>query len=151
GGDAMLLGDGAPPTLPSDFTKTDLGGFKLGPEIDKGGALPDAGVNAGTDCNSIILGVVRDFRGVDSAELDLDGGEGHPDFEAFWGSSATKGLVEPTLGSDEKPVYTGKCEADKAFDKIACPYGQETTTKANFDEWYRNTPNVNIAYLIYFF
>src|SRR5262249_24099798 len=32
-----------------------------------------------------------------------------------------------------------------------CPYTTQTTTKANFVQWYRNTPNVNKAYLIYFF
>jgi fibro-slime domain-containing protein len=31
----------------------------------------------------------------------------------------------------------------------ACPDGSETSTKANFDQWYRNVPNVNEPFLVY--
>ena len=31
----------------------------------------------------------------------------------------------------------------------ACPYGQETTSKEKFDEWYRFTDGVNQPYLVY--
>ena len=49
---------------------------------------------------------------------------------------------------DRKPVYASKCEASPDFS--VCPNGQQTTTKANFDQWYRDTPDVNHAYVLYF-
>ncbi|HJL19729.1 MAG TPA: fibro-slime domain-containing protein [Sandaracinaceae bacterium LLY-WYZ-13_1] len=59
--------------------------------------------------------VVRDFRA------------SHPDFEAYIGSDP--GIVERVLGDDDKPVYAG---------------GSATTTsRARFDEWYRDVPGVN--------
>lgn len=46
-----------------------------------------------------------------------------------------KGIVAPTLGEDFKPVY--------AADPIN---GSPTTTgKANFDQWFRDTPGVNMS------
>jgi fibro-slime domain-containing protein len=31
-----------------------------------------------------------------------------------------------------------------------CPYGQQTSSKMNFDQWYRTIPDVNKAYVVYF-
>jgi fibro-slime domain-containing protein len=56
----------------------------------------------------------------------------HPDFEHFLGS-AVDDIVETTLGPDDKPVYAGK------------PTTPTTTGKANFDEWYRDVPGVNVS------
>lgn len=65
-------------------------------------------------------GRVRDFN------------DTHPDFEKFLGSD--RGIVEAQLGPDRKPVY-------------ARPSGGTATTtgKANFDQWYRDTPGVNVG------
>src|SRR6185503_6519370 len=65
------------------------------------------------------------------------------------GSAATKNLVAAALGGDQKPVYASQCGAPPAGGN-ACPYNQQTTTQANFDQWYRFTDNVNKPYLIYF-
>jgi fibro-slime domain-containing protein len=140
-------GDGAAPgtgMLPSDFTPTDVGGFKLGGRID--GPTDATAAQPGPDgCGGIIIGVLRDFR-----PWQVDGG--HHDFEVFWGNSETTGLVANELGADKKPVYASKCEQGTvSFATDDCPYGAETTTKANFDQWYRNTPNVNEAFLLYMF
>jgi fibro-slime domain-containing protein len=124
--------------LPPDFTKTEAGGYKLGDPI-MGAGLMDTGL--GGACN-VIVGVVRDFMG-----YNVPGGQ--PDFEHFMGSG-TLGMVEATLGTDLKPVYTGVCEAANP-PRAACPSGQMTTSKMNFDEWYRFTDGVNKPYLIYFF
>ncbi|MBN1205708.1 MAG: DUF4215 domain-containing protein [Myxococcaceae bacterium] len=73
--------------------------------------------------------VYRDFRGSD---LPAGGGlpAGHPDFQGSTGDD--RGLVANQLGADGKPVYA------KATG------GTSTTTgKAEFDQWYRDTQNVN--------
>jgi fibro-slime domain-containing protein len=126
-------------TLPPDFVKTEAGGYKLGPAIT-GSGVSDTGLGTNGVCNEVV-GVVRDFIGFDVG--------GHPDFQRFSGEG-TKGLVGSMLGSDGKPVYTGICESSGA-PAATCPYGQETTGKANFDAWYRFTDGVNKPYLLYFF
>jgi fibro-slime domain-containing protein len=125
--------------LPPDFVKTEAGGYKLGPAI-MGAGVSDTGVGTNGVCNEVV-GVARDFKGFDVG--------GHPDFQRFGGEGA-KGLVASTLGSDGKPLYTGICESNGAPVAI-CPYGQETTGKVNFDQWYRFTDGVNKPYLLYFF
>jgi fibro-slime domain-containing protein len=71
--------------------------------------------------------VVRDFRGYDVAS-----GPRHPDFEGDFTSYT--GIVQPLLGADQKPVYA--------------PAGATpaTTSKANFDQWYRDVPGINLRF-----
>ena len=129
-----------PYMLPPNFTAATLGGFKLGTAIDPG-MMGTAGASTGTPgstCGTQILGVVRDFKGANEMG-------GHPDFEAFQGDGASLGIVKADLGGDQKPVYNG---TGPILDPM---YGQQTTTKANFDEWYRATPNVNKPYIVYFY
>jgi fibro-slime domain-containing protein len=138
-------GDGAVAdalVLPDTFVPTELGGYALGPPIS--GVGSDAGVvQSGSSSNcALVVGVVRDFP---SYQLQ-DGG--HPDFEHFSGGARTPGLVQKAIGSDRKPVYGGECD-DNGIPNPPCYYGQQMTTKSNFDEWYRYTPNVNDPYLIY--
>jgi len=127
--------------LPADYTKATLGGFKLGSEIDPGatGGAGTPGAGGGTSsCGTSILGVVRDFKGANEPG-------GHGDFEAFQGTSASKGIVADTLGADQKPVYT-------AMGAFIDPHnGPQTTTKEAFDQWYRATPNVNKPFIIYLY
>jgi len=122
----------------ADFTMTQVGGYKRGDALSGQGVM-DTGLN-GSGCG-IVVGVVRDFKGINEAG-------GHPDFEAFKGDNVTTGLVAGGLGADSKPIYTGTCEATAVTP--SCPYGQETTSKANFDQWYRFVDGVNKPYLIYF-
>ncbi len=70
----------------------------------------------------------------------------HPDFESYSGDATTPGLVEDLLGADGKPVYTGICEAGQTFTPEQCPYDEQTTSKADFDEWYRDADS-NIPFL----
>jgi fibro-slime domain-containing protein len=72
-------------------------------------------------CDPKLVGVIRDFKGYPN---------GHPDFEHFSGDGL-KGLVQADLGPDHKPVYA--------------PNGPtvNTTGKAEFDQWYRDVPEVN--------
>lgn len=71
-----------------------------------------------------LTGVIRDFKRGDEVG-------GHPDFE---GAIAFEtGIVSSTLGVDGKPVYAGGA-------------GTITTHGASyFNQWYRDTPGVNIA------
>ena len=66
----------------------------------------------------------------------------HPDFETYAGNNATLNMVQTLLGVDGKPVYTGICETGNNIGP--CPYGNQTTSKTYFDQWYRDTANVNI-------
>ena len=133
---------GSTPATPlTGVTMTEAGGYKRGDEIVAGAMGGSTGVNpSGDDGCGVLVGVVRDFKTKDPGR--------HPDFEIFGGQSVVKGLVGPELDADRKPVYASKCELMP--DLVACPTGQQTTGKANFDQWYRNTPDVNRAYLLYF-
>jgi fibro-slime domain-containing protein len=153
GGGAFSGSDGSAPgddggtgadvlVLPSNFVPTEMGGYALGPAITDGGAQTGLVTNGSGSSCSLILGVVRDFL-----SYGLQDG-GHPDFERFSGSGATPGLVQKTIGSDRKPVYAGECD-DNGSPNPPCPFGQQMTTQANFDEWYRTTPNVNLPYIVY--
>jgi fibro-slime domain-containing protein len=127
--------------LPDAFIEAELGGYKLGAPLARDTVVdqrndlrPDS-----TAC-SVMIGVVRDFRAASEAN-------GHPDFEAFEGKKPTPGLLASVLGADRKPQYASLCEA--AYDKNACPYGQMTTSRARFDDWYRSTPDTNLGYVVY--
>jgi fibro-slime domain-containing protein len=133
-------GPGNTVAIPADYTKVDIGAFKLGAPI------PANSANTMIDAQPMgcyqVIGVMRDFKGANEAG-------GHPDFEAYSGGAQTTGLVAADLGVDRKPVYASKCEVANP-DPTACPYGPQTTTKADFDEWYRTIDGVNLAYEIAF-
>jgi fibro-slime domain-containing protein len=81
---------------------------------------PDGGV-----CQRELRAVVRDFR-----SGEKDGQPKHPDFENK--IATDPGIVATQLGSDLKPVYAGGTQGT-------------TTTKENFDQWYRDVPGINIT------
>jgi fibro-slime domain-containing protein len=133
----------APGEIPPDFTRVDIGAWKLGDPVKPtaGTQMGDTTPSAG--CNEIV-GIVRDFKGFGQPG-------GHPDFQRYAGSAPTVGLVEPTLGADRKPVYASKCEVGTMpLDAAACPYGPQTTSKMAFDQWYRTIDGVNAAYQLSF-
>lgn len=78
-------------------------------------------------CERALRVVVRDFR-----SGEKDGQPKHPDFE---GSKVVfdPGIVSPMLGSDQKPIYAGGTQGT-------------TTTKENFDQWYRDVPGINMTF-----
>jgi fibro-slime domain-containing protein len=141
------VGDGSI-ALPGNFVPTELGGYALGPAITNGAAdAGDAGVpiNSGSANCSLITGVVRDFKN----QAD-DNNTGHPDFGTYGGSTPTTGLVQMALGKDLKPVYSGTCGPGSIpFLTAGCPGGQEVTSQATFDQWYRYAPGVNKPFLVY--
>jgi len=127
------------PIMLTDIIPTEVGGYKRGDEIVPGGTAMPATVEDNDGCG-VIVGVVRDFNTVAP--------DRHPDFEVFSGSAVTKGLVLPELDAERKPVYASHCE--ETPDPALCGDGQQTTTRAAFDQWYRDTPGVNHSYLLYF-
>lgn len=76
------------------------------------------------DCVTIEA-TIRDFK------------QEHPDFQAFSADVATPGLVETTLGPDQKPVFSGI---------VVDP--PQMTTAENFAQWYTNVDGVNQAFTI---
>jgi len=129
-------GSSTPITL-TDVTQTEVGGYKRGDELMPGVTPPTV---EGNDGCGVIVGVVRDFQTAEPGK--------HPDFEVFSGSVVSKGLVQAELDADRKPVYASHCELMP--DPTLCPAGQQTTTQAAFDQWYRDVPGVNRSYLLYF-
>ncbi len=104
------------------------GGGMAGTNSGAGGTLDALAVGVGGAgsgaggmpfCGTELTGRVRDFK------------VSHPDFESFL-IGPDLGMVEKTLGGDKKPVYTGK------------PLTFTTSGKANFDQWYRDVPTINL-------
>ena len=86
------------------------------------GAVDDVDAGAERECANILRVVARDFP------------ESHSDFQE--GSTGLKlGIVADELGADRKPVYAG---ADN--DRV--------TSAESFDQWYRNVPGENQAFLV---
>ncbi|HWA73350.1 MAG TPA: fibro-slime domain-containing protein [Polyangiaceae bacterium] len=76
-----------------------------------------------------LKGVVRDF-----SDMNTDTVKKHPDFELpLSGDYFDTGIVESTLGADDKPVY-GNHEKTVT-----------TTGKTSFDQWFRDTPGINLS------
>jgi fibro-slime domain-containing protein len=110
------------------------------PALNLGGSTANgtgAGAGNGTDgngvCGANLTGLVRDFKAAEEPG-------GHPDFEAFAGNDASPGIVQDLLGADKKPVYKPAPNMP-----MVSMYGQQTTDKAHYDQWYRNTDGVNQA------
>ncbi|MBX3221659.1 MAG: fibro-slime domain-containing protein [Labilithrix sp.] len=130
-------GDGGLLSIFGGGDDDDKGGSAAGPNsgpFGGGGGDGDGGAGEagpGDGCNPNLTGLVRDFKAANVAG-------GHPDFQAFTGASPTKGLVQVELGADKKPVF-----ASTTGDGT---HGQQLTSKAAFDQWYRNTDGVNQAF-----
>jgi len=89
-----------------------------------GPGVGGSGSGGAGSCDPNLTGVVRDFKAYNN-------GAGHPDFETFTGDGL-KGIVKDILGSDHKPVYASSGPTIY------------TTGPAEFDQWYRDTKDVNI-------
>jgi fibro-slime domain-containing protein len=125
------FGDGG---LPPGFTKSDLGGYKVGDRIPDGGTI-DAGSPGGgpTLCNQTLVGVIRDMK------------DTHRDFERLC-CGDTRGAVATMIGTDRKPIYaaTGPTYGTNNGPELM-------SGAAEFNDWYRNVDGVNSPFLIYFF
>jgi len=127
---------GVSPTASPSHDAGGGGGGSVGTVSDAGANVPvidaprdvifvppdDAGI-----CQRDLRAVVRDFR-----SGEKDGQPRHPDFEAAK-VAIDPGIVTSMLGADQKPVYAGGTQGT-------------TTTRENFDQWYRDVPGVNITF-----
>jgi fibro-slime domain-containing protein len=78
---------------------------------------------SGPECGQSVHAVIRDFR------------QDHPDFQDFSGDVATPGLVEPLLGADGNPVFSGL---------VVDP--PQMSSAANFAQWYTDVDGVNLHF-----
>jgi fibro-slime domain-containing protein len=109
----------------------DMPNLNLGGTTGTGNGTSGNGTGNG-QCGPNLTGLVRDFKAAKEPG-------GHPDFETFQGDDASEGIVQDMLGADKKPVY-------KPNGPLRDPeFGQQTTDKAHYDQWYRNTDGVNQA------
>ena len=107
------------PTGGGEGTHHDGGVATIDSDLDSG---PDADPTT-PDCTTLHL-TIRDFSPTT-----------HPDFEPpFDPDFGLPGIVQDTLGPDDKPVYA--------------PPGptEHTAGKAYFDQWYRDTPGINMHF-----
>jgi fibro-slime domain-containing protein len=105
--------------------------LQVGGSTGNGSGSGGDGTGNGTNpCGANLTGRVRDFKAAEEPG-------GHPDFEAFQGDDASVGIVQDMLGADKKPVY-------KPNGPMVSMYGQQTTSKERYDQWYRDTDGVNM-------
>ncbi len=131
-GDGMKL----PPEVCDDGNTRDGDGCTRACTSEIGFMCGDSSMNPPAQLNLKVT--YRDF-----VSFPVNGSTRHPDFEAFWGDDVTPLLVKPMLGATGKPVMDGRCVAPGQT--VMCPKGQELTTQANFDQWYRDVPAANIT------
>jgi fibro-slime domain-containing protein len=126
----LLPGD----TTPSVTTPTT-------PGAGSGGQLFDPNEVEPTDeCDSVIPVVFRDFN------------DSHPDFEMdFSGDGIRLNLLSPMLGAGDKPVFASSVGCPARTGEQTCRTDWNVTTPVinsatTFDQWYRDTPNVNMTF-----
>lgn len=128
-------------------------GVKLAPEgCDDGndkegdGCAADCATETGFTCTDTtatpparlnLLVTYRDF-----IAQPLGTATRHPDFETFTGEGITPNLVKAMTGADGKPVMDGRCTGTAV--SAQCPYAQQLTSLANFEQWYHDAPAANV-------
>jgi fibro-slime domain-containing protein len=137
-GDSMKLS----PEACDDGNAKDGDGCAHDCTLETGYACSDSSLNPPAQLNLLVT--FRDF-----VSFPTNGSTRHPDFEAFAHAPLSiKNLVLGTLDAEGKPAIDGRCselQPASFTDPALCPYGQELTSEANFKQWYRDTPAVNIT------
>jgi fibro-slime domain-containing protein len=132
-GDGMKL----PPEACDDGNTKDGDGCAHDCKLEMGYTCNDTSLNPPDRLN--LLAVYRDF-----VAFAMNGSTRHPDYESFGPSDLTTGLVKDTLDANGKPVIDGRCSTGMVT-LANCPWGQELSNAANFQQWYRDTANVNMT------
>jgi fibro-slime domain-containing protein len=116
-----------PQGFPDGYTHATTGGYKVGDPITSDAAQPTASTDSG--CGTTILAVIRDFQG-DGVNFE------NPALTNK--STKDPGIVQTTLGADQKPVYAhGTMTTPTIFDP------------AGFDTFFRNVSGVNQPFVFY--
>jgi fibro-slime domain-containing protein len=124
----------------SNITPSNAGGPAINTDS---GEMMDAG-----DCGSTLDVLYRDF---DACCTMPPPANAHPDFEMqFSGDVVRRGLVETTLGTDQKPVFKDSvghpalAMSPTAINTDWNPKDPVITSAASFKQWY-NTSSINRA------
>ncbi|MBC8143464.1 MAG: fibro-slime domain-containing protein [Armatimonadetes bacterium] len=101
-----------------------------------------AGSVAHAQAGFTVTGTIRDFAAAGTTvEFEGQTYTGNPDFQSidFPSFTVEQGFVGTTIGGDlsDKPVYAGLNTEDYGDDSVS--------TAANFNQWFRDTPNVNVS------
>ncbi|MFV8748940.1 fibro-slime domain-containing protein [Nannocystaceae bacterium ST9] len=107
-------------TTASDTTASDTTASDTATDTTASDTATETTATTGDACGTTLFSTVRDFQ------------IAHPDFEYTIGVDL--GIVQNTLGMDEKPVYAGN------------PVTPTTTGAANFNQWYNDVNGVNQAF-----
>jgi fibro-slime domain-containing protein len=132
-------------------------GIVIGEQCDDGNLEPDDGCSATCEtepdytCETVAaqlpkqLAIAVTYR--DFVSVALGGSTKFPDQIAFQGQGITPDMVQAELSDDGLPVYTGVCEQDgpNVGDAQKCPFGAQTTSQANFDDWFRDDAAVSLS------
>jgi fibro-slime domain-containing protein len=143
GGSGSVAGEGWPSAAcQGGVIDAVVGQYCQGPAFDA--TAPSETLHNDSGCGSTLWGVARDFVGYSQLSTAPEGAP-HPDFGSHYCCGNPLGTVLPTLGADRKPVYNPA--------NIAGDYGMGgvgLTGAEAFDQWYRDVPGVNLAYLVGF-
>ncbi len=141
----VVSGDGGPVVLPANFVKTELGGYALGP------AIAGDGADAGVPGEHVVRRTAAWSRASSATSKNKgdDNGTGHPDFDAYTGVSPTTGLVLTPLGTGRHVCLRGRLRDGLGLQPVVHHGPRAFDESANFDQWYRYTPNVNKPFLLY--
>lgn len=117
-------------------------------EYCQGAPADSAGAQASTiasaaGCGTTLWGIARDFIGYNQTATTPPGSP-HQDFGSHYCCGNPTGTVLSTLGADQKPVYN---PANKPGNYDV---GVGLTGPDEFNQWYRDVPGVNMAYLVGF-
>ncbi|HYO97284.1 MAG TPA: fibro-slime domain-containing protein [Polyangiaceae bacterium] len=106
----------------SSGTPPNTGGGGGGIALPPAGGEGSGGAPSPEQCTPAVVGLLRDFRAA------------HPNFEESNDRQGSeKGIVAADLGADRKPVFVGGNM-------------RTVTTAADFDQWYRDVPDVNMTF-----
>jgi fibro-slime domain-containing protein len=138
-GDGILL----PPEQCDDGNTNSGDGCSSTCQIENGWTCSVQTTEVPTQLNLAVT--FRDF-----ISKPINGGVRHEDFESnVYGAADTHtpGLVQTALDTAGKPVLAGPCSQIQpaTYSNAAiCPWQEQMSTQANFSQWYRDTPGVNI-------
>lgn len=119
------------------------GAYCQGPSVTSATEVSNS-IQDSAGCGTVLWGIARDFIDRSQSSCTKPVGAPHPDFGVYCCGNPL-GTVLSELGDDGKPVYnpanvTGNYSAG----------GVGLTGKTEFDQWYRDTPGINVSYLVGF-
>jgi len=140
-------GDGGPDAWPSACKTAPVAGntgeYCQGAPYDPAGTQAASTIASAVGCGTTLWGIARDFIGYNQTATTPPGSP-HPDFGSHYCCGNPTGTVLSTLGADNKPAYN---PANMPGDYNG---GVGLTGPDPFNQWYRDVPGVNLAYLVGF-